>query len=203
MLPLLCHLELIVQGSWNCEIQTLSCAKGKRTSDVKTPAWGWCFECTSTSPTAGLCPCRRPPTPSSAVSRTSTGQLACSFLLASAQAEGGIYCCNPINSATILLPAGANPVPLHSISFVWSKQFAKAIDALYMMPDTRVIYLNSHFMTECTSYCGKTTPLAQVPQRSFASPSFGMDEWTHWKRALFLCYSWYIGVMLFAPEEAN
>lgn len=62
--------ELIVQGSWSCVTRTLSSAKGKRTSDVRTLGCGWCSECTSTSPMAGQCPCRLHPTPLNAVSLT-------------------------------------------------------------------------------------------------------------------------------------
>ena len=111
------------------------------------------------------------------------------------RAKGGSYCWNPINWATMFFfstcwskfSALVSNIK-HSVGFIWSKQSAKAMCALYMMSDTRVIYFKSHFMTKCTSYYGRTI-LEQVPQWSFASLSFGTVNWVHWKKPLFLCHS--------------
>lgn len=169
--------ELIVPGSWSCGTRTLSFARGKQTLGVKTHVCDWYFECTSTSPTAGQCPYRRLQTPSNVVSHAQTLAQRFSELLSwlSNRARGGIYCCKPISSAAVLLNTGQNPNKLYMIK----RQYMHCIWC-----QTHVIYLNAHFMTECTKYRAQTTPLVQVPPRSFASPSFGSVEWAYWKKPL-------------------
>lgn len=111
-------------------------------------------------------------------------------------AKGCIHCYNPINWATILLPTGANSVLLHPISFIRSKELAKVIDALYMMPNTHVIYFKFTFYDWMHKLLWWEYPIsAGSTKKAFA---------IHWKKPLFLCH-WFvcIGVMLFALWETN
>lgn len=136
-------LALTVQESWSCAIQTLSFAKGKQTLGVKTHVWGWCFACTSTSPMAGQCLYRLLPTPSNAVSLTHKhiniwhvfylGERWHLLLLS--------------NKLSLLFYYSWSKRSTSALSklYVIKQVFAKAIDALYMMPDTRVIYLKFTF----------------------------------------------------------
>lgn len=152
--PCLSVSESTVLGYSSCGTPILSFARGRQTLAAKTHAWDWYFECTSTSPTAGQCPCRLPPTPLNAVShrcnahsgkafqqqRTKLGFFF-SFLFVIVVQEterlGVMSCWIAINTSS--------PVR-------WALHNQMAMDALYLMPNTHAIDHASHWMTEGQSF---------------------------------------------------
>lgn len=101
--PCLSLSESTVPGYWSCGTPTSSFARGRQTLAAKTHAWDWYFECTSTSPTAGQCPCRLPPTPSNAVSHRYNSHTGGAFW--EQRAKAGFCClffchCSPRNGAS-------------------------------------------------------------------------------------------------------